>query len=199
MGLIDESPRSATARAKVDSVLEVVDQDAFIQKLTQDPQSCMKYLHVLFERLRRSNARMTINKPPACAVPEGEQFHVILKPISDAAKDVIPDDAVMITNFPYFIGRESAHSFQTNDLQIKDKKPFQVSRNHLSIERDADHIVVRDRGSFNGTRVNEQKIGRHAASDGMVLTPGINTITVGGHQSPYQFRAELKFTKIQKS
>ncbi len=195
MGLVDEAPRSATARAQTQTIVEAVDQDGFIEKLTQNPQECLKYLHVLFERLRNTNARLTLEKNNEAALLPGQHFHIILKPLTQATQKLIPEDAIMITHFPFRIGRQSKHSLETNDLQIADEQPFQVSRHHLCIERDDKHVVVRDRGSFKGTCVNDHKIGGKARADSVVLQPGANSITLGGHDSPYQFTAELHFSK----
>lgn len=197
MGLVDEAPRSAGARAKTDTVLEAVDHDGFVEKLIQNPQDCVKYLQALFERLRSSNTRGLINQPKEAQLAPKQQFHIVLKPLTDKAKEVIPDDAIMIQSLPYGIGRISKSNLESNDLEITDVKPYQVSRHHLSFERHENHVVVRDRGSFRGTRVNDLKIGGHQESVLAVLAPGINEIVVGGSDSPYRFSATLHLETAQ--
>jgi CRP-like cAMP-binding protein len=191
MGLVDEAPRSASARAKTDTVLEAVDHDGFVKKLIQNPQDCVKYLHVLFERLRSSNTRGHIEKPVESAIAPQQQFHIVIKPLTDQAQEVIPDDAIMVQRLPYGIGRVSKSNLESNDLEIADVKPYQVSRHHLCFERHENHVVIRDRGSFRGTRVNGQKIGGQNDVMLAVLAPGENEIVVGGSDSPYRFKATL--------
>ena len=48
-----------------------------------------------------------------------------------------------------------------NDLWLLDQKPFNVSRNHVLIDLDAEGtVVVRDRGSHLGCQVNDAPVDR---------------------------------------
>lgn len=99
-----------------------------------------------------------------------------------------------IEKFPFRIGRlnhEDGSVFSSNDFSIPDKQPFQVSRNHCSIEREGDHYFVRDRGSTLGTIVNGVPIGVQHGTLTVDLKKGENTLIVGSQRSPYKFRIEL--------
>ena len=73
-----------------------------------------------------------------------------------------------------------------------DQKPFQVSRNHLSIDRwEQGRFVVRDRGSFLGTLVNGHHIGGTSRRRIAELKPGENTLIVGSEDSPYKFAVSV--------
>lgn len=102
---------------------------------------------------------------------------------------------VEILKFPYRIGRAEHHSvpsvFSTNDFVLHDEKPYQVSRNHCSIECEGDHLFVRDRGSMVGTLVNGQQIGIGTESLTADLAPGMNTLVLGMDNSPFQFSIEV--------
>lgn len=59
MGVIDDQPRSATAIARGDVVCMVVDQDEFMDMLLKRPEESLDLLKLLFDRLRRANARQS--------------------------------------------------------------------------------------------------------------------------------------------
>ncbi len=116
-----------------------------------------------------------------------------LNPLS-ASKFDEPIGDLMIEKFPFRIGRlnhEDGSVFSSNDFSIPDKQPFQVSRNHCSIEREGDHYFVRDRGSTLGTIVNGVPIGVQHGTLTVDLKKGENTLIVGSQRSPYKFRIEL--------
>lgn len=101
---------------------------------------------------------------------------------------------LVIEKFPFRIGRlnqEDGSVFSSNDLSIPDKQPFQVSRNHCSIEREGDHYFIRDRGSTLGTIVNNVQIGVNHGTLTGDLKKGENTLVVGTLRSPFKFRIEL--------
>jgi pSer/pThr/pTyr-binding forkhead associated (FHA) protein len=99
-----------------------------------------------------------------------------------------------INKFPFRIGRlnhEDGSVFSSNDFSIPDKQPFQVSRNHCSIEREGDNYFVRDRGSTLGTIVNGVAIGVSHGKLTVDLKRGENTLIIGSQKSPYKFRIHL--------
>jgi len=99
-----------------------------------------------------------------------------------------------IEKFPFRIGRvndEDGSVFSSNDFSIPDKQPFQVSRNHCSIEREGDNYFVRDRGSTLGTIVNDVHIGVQHGTLTVDLKQGENIVVVGSQRSPYKFRVVL--------
>ncbi|NDA09739.1 MAG: FHA domain-containing protein [Verrucomicrobia bacterium] len=88
-----------------------------------------------------------------------------LQALTEHAKVRLPEPVITISKFPFRIGRKhevqgkGATVFASNDLAVADDKPYQISRNHCSIEREGDHFFVRDRGSTVGTVVNDKPIG----------------------------------------
>ena len=60
MGVIDDLPRSASARAKGAVVCMSVDHDAFMDMLLTSPAESIELLKVLFERLREANRRLAL-------------------------------------------------------------------------------------------------------------------------------------------
>ena len=162
-----------------------------------------------------SNAKSKISPPVSVAHhPERTRLHQmhadpIFSPEAHPGSEVITFSALnsqcsskfdedigdmAIEKFPFRIGRlnhEDGSVFSSNDFSIPDNQPFQVSRNHCSIEREGDHYFVRDRGSTLGTIVNGVPIGVQHGTLTVDLKKGENILVVGSQRSPYKFRIEL--------
>ena len=55
MGLVDNSPRSATARAVIDVVVDLVEKEEFLQAVKETPDVALTVIGNLAERLRATN------------------------------------------------------------------------------------------------------------------------------------------------
>ena len=136
-------------------------------------------------------------KPVPPAPPEGGYQNFLLEALTEHAKARLPEPVITITKFPFRIGRKheaqgkGATVFAANDLMIADDKPYQISRNHCSIEREGNHFFVRDRGSTLGTLVGETAIGLAENSLTCDLHGGANEILLGSDDSPFRFRLTL--------
>ena len=135
---------------------------------------------------------------PVPPPPEGGYQSIVLTACNDHAMARLPESSVTIQKFPFRIGRKhetpgkGATVFASNDLPIADEKPYQISRNHCSIEREGDHFFVRDRGSSLGTVVNDAAIGLAENSLTQDLRGGENQILLGSDDSQFQFKVTLR-------
>ena len=135
---------------------------------------------------------------PVTPPPEGGYQSVVLTACNDHAMARLPESSVTIQKFPFRIGRKhdtpgkGATVFASNDLPIADDKPYQISRNHCSIEREGDNFFVRDRGSSLGTVVNNAAIGLAENSLTQDLRGGENQILLGSDDSQFQFKVTLR-------
>lgn len=135
---------------------------------------------------------------PVAPPPEGGYQSIVLTACNDHAMARLPESSVTIQKFPFRIGRKhetpgkGATVFASNDLPIADEKPYQISRNHCSIEREGDHFFVRDRGSSLGTVVNDAAIGLAENSLTQDLRGGENHILLGSDDSQFQFKVTLR-------
>ena len=135
---------------------------------------------------------------PEAPSPEGGYQSIVLTACNDHAMARLPESSVTIQKFPFRIGRKhdtpgkGATVFASNDLPIADEKPYQISRNHCSIEREGDHFFVRDRGSSLGTVVNDAAIGLAENSLTQDLRGGENQILLGSDDSQFQFKVTLR-------
>jgi len=129
--------------------------------------------------------------------PPGGYQSVVLQALTEHAKARLPEPVITISKFPFRIGRKhevqgkGATVFASNDLPIADDKPYQISRNHCSIEREGDHFFVRDRGSTVGTVVNDKPIGLAEDTLTCDLHGGDNEILLGADDSPFKFKVTL--------
>jgi len=55
MALINETARSATARAKTDCILNTIDRDRFLSLIQESPAFALHVMRVMADRIRRSN------------------------------------------------------------------------------------------------------------------------------------------------
>jgi CRP-like cAMP-binding protein len=135
---------------------------------------------------------------PVVPPPEGGYQSIVLTACNDHAMARLPESSVTIQKFPFRIGRKhetpgkGVTVFASNDLPIADEKPYQISRNHCSIEREGDHFFVRDRGSSLGTVVNDAAIGLAENSLTQDLRGGENQILLGSDDSQFQFKVTLR-------
>lgn len=213
MSLIEERPRAFSARAAEAVTATALTRDEFESLLTSDPAQCRYYLRSLFERLRQLSARVSATAPTTLTVPAQQaappvEFpspaatprtdvpRVVLYPLTRRAAQTLPDDGLIISRFPFRIGRVTGpnepDSLDLNDIWLIDSKPYNVSRNHCSIDLDDDGTpIVTDRGSHLGVWVNDQHIGGRSATRTMRLHSGHNVLIIGTSMSPYQFRISI--------
>lgn len=142
-------------------------------------------------------APAAVAKPAPPPPPAGGYTSVVLEALTEHAKARLPEPVITITKFPFRIGRKhevqgkGATVFAANDLAVADDKPYQISRNHCSIEREGDHFFVRDRGSTLGTMVRDTPIGLAEDSLTADLHGGSNEILIGSDDSPFKFKVTL--------
>jgi len=189
MGMITDRPRSATARAVEDTMVESISEDEFEREVLARPDRLRTDLAAVFDRVRRTDLllerewRKQSSANPDSPPEEARQAHAALQNApssgshsSDALKHRVriksmdgnphPID-VEITKVPFRICRapadENSVLFSNNELSIPDRRPHQVSRNHCEIDHEGRSLVVRDRGSTVGTLANNTRIaGAHA-------------------------------------
>ncbi len=195
MGLIDERPRSLTARAVNDSVLSSVTRDEFVDLIQKDPNEALKYLRMFFERLRMMNLRAPEVPKQDVPGPKPQEFEVTLYPASPTSEHSVPQQGLLLKSAVFRVGRRSTRHedpFEVNDLILLDNPPYNVSRNHFSIEKTTDAVYLHDRGSFLGTLVNGELVGGHHHGAFVRLNDGENEIIAGAHHSPFRFKILVK-------
>lgn len=213
IGLLEDTPRTATVAA-VDEVVAIeLDRDDFNEALLKNPRLILPIMKAFFERLRQLNRRVVEasareSQPEAAfsqaaelqpAAPFAEEApvpgRVILSGVSKPAQDALEGHEMAIDRFPFKVGRQSRDSsldaLSHNDLYLSDHAPYNVSRNHFSINQSLGQLYLVDRGSKLGTLLNNQRLGGGGGADRVKLNQGESIIVVGSPSSPFRFRLVL--------
>lgn len=212
MALLDDKPRSATARALEPTRLHVMNVEEFNDLFLSDPSALAPFLSSFFERLRNTNellrreleSRKVTPREVHQLLEQGtpgshDAIHplpkITLTPASKEIRKAGAPDTIVLDRLPFRIGRrqtgEGADILSANDLSLRDQYPYQISRNHCAIERIGSAVVVRDRGSTLGTILNGQSIGTESEHMALPLQPGANKLTLGGEDSTFQFSVQV--------
>lgn len=216
MSLIEERPHSLTARAMSDVELSTLTRGEFEESLTSDPARLEAYLRALFERLRQLSAQLDSAAGSAAPTDASTVFPiarrveadvqtiharrqgelvVTIYPLTHRAAATLPLDGLPVTKYPFRIGRAAEEHeprpLDLNDLWLVDRMPFNISRNHASLELTPAGIAIQDRGSSLGIFVNEAHIGGGSPHRYALLEEGENIVILGTPMSPYQFRVHV--------
>src|SRR5439155_9875289 len=125
MGLLDERPRSASARALEPVAADLISQPDFTHVLAHEPEQAIELLRALFARLRTMNQLLLqVAAPtPAATTPQ-----VVLLPASAQTRAFMPADGIRIIRFPFRVGRapetRETSVLAFNDLALPDQPPY---------------------------------------------------------------------------
>lgn len=206
MGMIDDLPRTASARAVDTTEVDVVNERDFHYEVLRDEARLLPYLDALFERLRSTNAmlRAEVAKQrtsdlvapqsrgdAAPASPAPEPGAITITSTERSAGMHSSGLRAEVRKFPFRIGREMDHEglsgFGRVDLALPDHRPYSVSRGHCLIERKGEGYFVRDCGSRLGTIVNGSPLGADATETTAPLVRGENRLILGSGESQHEY------------
>jgi len=200
MGLIDDKPRSASIVAKSPVTVDEIVRDDFFALLDDKVSFIIPILKAFFEHLRQTNDMVVYleNKmmegesetETATVAPPPESIKI--EGMTKETRELLSNKTITVTKFPYKIGRQSSHRtddiFVDNDLFFKDEVPFNISRNHLSLNIYKNTFYVLDRGSSIGTIVNGKHIGAKQSVFKADLQKGENFVIMGSDTSPFKLK-----------
>ena len=129
---------------------------------------------------------------------------VALVALTPEARSALGGSEVVITAFPFRVGRESRRTHwagarmvserrtpgakPNNDLYLPDgEEPLNVSREHFQIERDGAGFALVDRKSTCGTLVEGALVGGETQGASIPLRDG-DVIIAGTSRSPFTFK-----------
>ena len=184
-----------SARAVTKVHLTAISRDEFEQMLNLVPDNFRIHMNALFQQLRILSSQPAVATPLVVALPD-KTTYVTIHPLTRLAASMLPRDGMWIQKFPFRIGR-SAKEFEAappdqNDLWLKDRSPYNVSRNHAIIEMEEGEVILKDCGSSLGTIVNEHHIGGISYDHEIPLDEGENIVIFGGFMSKFQFRINVE-------
>lgn len=190
MGLLDERPRSATVRTLEPVIAQSVGREEFLHLLLHEPHRALALLRALFERLRSANRLLTEGAPGhdlTAAYPGTVPQVTIFAP--PGTLDAAAGGSVAVTRFPFRVGRKPANPTEAelafNDLSLADAPPYRISLNHFSLDLGPQGVILRDRGSRLGARVNGERVGGGRGPDDAVLHAGDNEVLLSVALGPF--------------
>jgi CRP/FNR family transcriptional regulator, cyclic AMP receptor protein len=208
MGVLEGRARSATVRAASPVEAELIERQAFLDRVSDEPELARKLLVRMSARLRDvedtltglyahgsddagARGELVVASAPAEAAPA-----IVLAATTGRARSFVGVDPIAITRLPFTVGRkpdvDEAAAFIAPDLAIPEPPPYRLSRAHFSLIAQGGGVMVRDLASTLGTIVNDQPIGRDFPIDQASLHEGENTVIAGGKESPFVFAVTLK-------
>jgi CRP/FNR family transcriptional regulator, cyclic AMP receptor protein len=204
MGVIENRPRSATARAASDGEIQALTAREFLDRVSKEARLARGVLLRLSVRLRKiddevaqellSAAHEHHTDAPDASQPgaAAERAATIsLAAQTDFLRARMGAAPIEIGHLPYLIGRVpapgEAEPAQRPDLLLEDEEPFHLSRQHCKLTQAGSQLVVSDLGSKLGTIVNGKAIGHHFMADTAALRHGENRVVAGGVGSPFEF------------
>ena len=192
MALIEDRARSASVRARSGLKVRVIDREQFNRLLSSKPAVLIPIMKNLFERLRQASdmlAESAVREVGEAGAATG--LEVILEGQTREANQVLDNRKLLITKFPFLIGRDSINAesdvFSNNDLTVAEERPYVVSRNHMAIVQERGRAWVVDRGSAFGTIVNGREIGGENEVIRAPLDQETNQVVIGPATSRYIF------------
>lgn len=186
--------RAATARAHGDAVVLAHPRELVVNTMIDRPEAADAMVAALLTTITHAQNSDKLDKDKEELAAFGPNA-VRLIPLEPALIDQMGDTPLTIDRFPFFIGRESPNNDAYTDrqagepeaLMLRDRRPFQLSRRHFSIDCEDGRFTVRDHRSFHGTIVNGIALSAGGGGLKRPLDPGENEIIAGDAESPFRF------------
>jgi hypothetical protein len=197
MGVVENRPRSATARAASEIEVEILSPTEFLDQISSSPQAARELIQRLSQRLREADDRI-VNDERRSGLTHETRRETDNQTVNNAylaAKSPWLQRQLHaplgLGDLPFIVGRgpvarEGLPPLQPN-LKLDDTVPFRLSRNHFMIEKRYGSYYVRDLCSTLGTIVNGEPVGDHFRGDYAPLRAGENEVIAGGVDSQFVF------------
>jgi len=168
MSVLDDLPRSATARAKGEVVLLRIDRSTFDQMVRHNPEIPVRMLRKLSRRLRAADpgaAEVDVQVSVSGAVPAAAAPTAAAAPAAAAGPRLVHQQTGSV--FPLaaagaetFVGRYDAATGIHPEIDLKPVDTDRsISRRHAKIvQHDGRFFVVEEIGTTNGTFVNRRRV-----------------------------------------
>ena len=204
MSMIDDKPRNATVTATEETTVSEIHRDEFFKSLKTNPEVALNVLKILFERMREANVKILQLQKEGVKPTQTPEIKpkeestkadatVFLEGLTQKAVSALPENPFCINKFPFRIGRNSFDLLAYNDLMIPDSVPLQVSRHHVSIIKQEDHIGVLDRGSTMGSLVDGKQLGGKGGIPGpLFFESSRGTLVLGNSHSPFRYKVVIR-------
>jgi CRP/FNR family transcriptional regulator, cyclic AMP receptor protein len=204
MGVVENRPRNATARAANEVEAEILTPTEFLDQIVSSPRTARELIRRLSQRLREADDRIVNDEKQSSQTQrnrevdkqtQGPPLHNSYLAAKHPWLQRQLHTPVGLGDRPFVVGRRPVEGeglpLWQPDLMFDDTAPFRLSRNHFVIEKRDGGYHVRDLCSTLGTIVNGEPIGDHFRTDDALLRTGENEVIVGGVDSPFVFAVSL--------
>ena len=205
MGVIENRPRNATARAANEIEVEILTPPEFLDQIAHSPPAARELIRRLSQRLREADDRIVSDEKRSGRAQENWEdadrqlpapltYHAYLAAKAPWLQRQL-HTPLGLDDRPFVVGRrpiagEELPPWQP-DLLLDDTAPFRLSRNHFVIEERDGGYHVHDLRSTLGAIVNGEPIGDHFRTDDALLRVGENEVIAGGVDSPFVFSVSV--------
>ena len=152
MALIDGNPRSAGARAKDDTVVTEVTEEAFLAYLRQNPEAAVRIMKNISENLRASN-QLVAKYEQSPASQEGLEAAQFVEQKTSQDFEIDDTDAIyeqgpskpllitVVSLLTFFIGSVVFASFSQVDTSVSARGEFLTATPNVVVEASASSVV----------------------------------------------------------
>jgi CRP/FNR family cyclic AMP-dependent transcriptional regulator len=208
MGVLEGRPRSATVRAASRVEAELIERQAFLDRVSSEPELARKLLVRMSARLRDVDDMLaylyaakgtedTDDRRDLIEAPRSVEAlpSIMLAATTYGAQFFVGADPIRIAHLPFTVGRQPGeHETAATiapDLSIPEQAPYRLSRAHFRLVARGGQVLVHDLNSTLGTVVNGRPLGRDFPEDSAPLRKGENTLIAGGKGSAFAFAVTL--------
>src|SRR3984957_760966 len=178
MGVVENRPRNATARAASEVEVEILTPNEFFDQIAGSPRVVRELIQRLSRRLREADDRI-VNDERRSGEPR------------ETRKDADSQTALELVKNAYLSAKNPWLRTQLDELVGLGDLPFVVGRGPVAREGlpplQPTEIIRCDLRSTLGTIVNGEPIGDHFRGDEAPLRAGENEVIAGGVNSPFVF------------
>lgn len=193
MCLVTDQTRSATVTALANTTVTIISRENLEAFLRNNPKNMISFLKKIFHRLTYMNEMVMA----FCGNDEHNFTNtnisniLHLTAITKEAEHALGTKQIEITKIPFHIGRKTDDALDTRDLNLRDEKPFNISRHHCMITMMNDRYILVDADSTLGTEIDGIRLGKHGEKKNVALTRGLHRLTLGSPHSHFIFDLEV--------
>lgn len=196
MSLFTGEAHSASVIALEDTGVNTISHEDFEIMLNTNPRSILPILKEAFRKLIHMNQIAVAFREKDS--PETASAHVEstkaprLRAVTADAEKALQSKEIDISKSPFIIGRSAKDgTFDSVDLKLLDKEPYQLSRTHCVVAFVQDKYYIIDTASTLGTTIDGVRIGKREVNKKALLEKGRHTLILGHPSSPYKFELDI--------
>ena len=196
MCLLTGEAHSGSVVALEDTGVNTISREDFELMLKTNPKSIIPILKQAFRKLIYMNQLAVAFQEKGSAETEPTSVEtkkaLCLRAVTPEAEWALQGKEIGISKSPFNIGRSVKDgTFDSVDLKLLDKEPYQLSRVHCTLALVKDIYYIIDTASTLGTTIDGVRIGKREAKKNALLEKGKHILSLGVASSPYKFELNI--------